>query len=124
VRKYWLQRWKSFGYAFAGLATLFRTQAHAWIHLIAALIVISLAFYFGVSRTEWCILLLCITLVFAAEAFNTAVEFLTDLASPNIHPLAKYTKDTAAAAVLICSIGAAIVGSLVFWPYVSIFLEY
>lgn len=122
MRNYLRKRYQSFGYAFAGLATLFRTQPHARIHLFATLLVVGAATYFGVSRTEWCILLVCITLVFAAEAFNTAIEFLTDLASPNIHPLAKHAKDTAAAAVLICALGAALVGAIVFWPYLKLLL--
>jgi len=73
--------------------------------------------FFDVERWERVILFACITLVLAAEAFNTAIEFLTDLVSPDFHPLAKKTKDTAAAAVLICAIGAAIIGLIVFLPY-------
>jgi diacylglycerol kinase len=56
--------------------------------------------------------------VLAAEAFNTAIEFLTDLASPDFHPLAGHAKDVAAAAVLICAIGAVIVGGLILGPYI------
>lgn len=117
MRSYLKQRWQSFGYAFQGIATLFRTQAHAWIHLLATLLVIALAYFFGVKPWEWVVLVLCITLVLAAEALNTAIEFLTDLVSPDYHPLAAKAKDTAAAAVLICALGAVIVGIFIFAPY-------
>ncbi len=119
MRSFLRQRWKSFGYAFKGIATLFRTQAHAWIHLLAAAVVLTAAVFFGLNKWEIVVLIACITLVLAAEAFNTAVEFLTDLVSPDIHPLAGKAKDTAAAAVLICAIGAALIGLLIFWPYIT-----
>ncbi len=111
------QRLRSFGYAFKGLATLWRTQAHAKIHVVAAVLVVSLAGYFRVETWEWVILIGCITLVLAAEAFNTAIEFLTDLASPDYHPLAGKAKDVAAAAVLICAMGASLIGMLILLPY-------
>ena len=82
-------RIRSFSYAFQGLATLWRTQAHAKIHVLATLICLGLAAYLEVAHWEWCVLIICITLVLAAEAFNTAIEFLTDLASPDYHPLAR-----------------------------------
>lgn len=111
------RRIRSFGYAFAGIATLFRTQVHARVHLVAAAAVVGMAAWWDVARTDWVVLVGCITVVLAAEAFNSAIEFVTDLASPEYHLLAKQAKDTAAAAVLICAIGAAAVGVLVFWPY-------
>ena len=109
---------KSFGYAFAGLRTFFITQRNARIHLFATVLVVFFGCYFGINRMEWIILLACIILVLAAEAFNTSIEFLTDLTSPEIHSIAKKVKDVAAAAVLICAIGAAIIGLLIFWPHV------
>lgn len=117
MRSYLRQRWRSFGYAFQGVATLFRTQAHAWIHLLAAVMVVAAGCFFGLERWEWAILCACITLVIAAEALNTAIEFLTDLVSPDYHPLAGKAKDTAAAAVLVCALGAIVIGIIVFWPH-------
>jgi diacylglycerol kinase len=111
------QRFRSFGYAFKGLAILFSTQVHARIHLSAALLVIGMAAYFNLSPGEWSVLILCIIIVLAAEAFNTAIEHLTDLVSPDYHPLAGKVKDLAAAAVLLCALGAAIIGILILSPY-------
>ena len=117
MRLFFQPRFRSVRYAFQGIATLFRTQPNAWIHLLATGLVITLGLSFGIKTWEWSVLALCITLVVAAEAFNTAIEFLTDLASSEIHPLAGKAKDTAAAAVLICALGAAVCGLLIFGPH-------
>ena len=73
-------------------------------------------FLLGISRLEWVAIVICILLVTAAEAMNTALEYLTDLVSPGFHELAGKAKDAAAAAVLITAIGAVIVGLLIFVP--------
>jgi diacylglycerol kinase len=110
------KRLNSFRYAFAGLADLLRTQPNARIHLLASLLVLAAGFYFEISTAEWCAALLAIAIVFSAEAFNTAIEYLTNLVSPGYHPLAGKAKDVAAAAVLIAAIGAAAVGLIIFLP--------
>jgi diacylglycerol kinase len=113
----WLKkRLNSFRYAFSGIMDLFRSQPNAHIHLFAAAGVIAAGFYFQISMQEWGLVALAITGVLAAEAFNTAIEHLTDLVSPNLHPLAGKAKDAAAGAVLLTAIGAAVVGCLVFLP--------
>ena len=67
--------------------------------------------------TEWCIVVICFGVVLAAEGFNTAIERLVDLVSPEFHPVAGDVKDVAAGAVLICAIAAAIIGCIIFVPY-------
>jgi diacylglycerol kinase (ATP) len=94
------------------------SQHNAWIHAIATVVVVILSVYFGLTRTEWCWIILAIISVWTAEALNTAFEFLTDVASPGIHPLAEKAKDVAAGAVLIAAIGSALIGLLVFGPHV------
>ena len=110
------KRLKSFSYAFAGIKDLFKTQPNAQIHLFVALCVLIAGFFFNISTIEWCILSLTMALVLSAEGFNTAIEYLTDLVSPDHHPLAGKTKDVAAGAVLISAIAAVIVGLLIFLP--------
>ena len=56
-------------------------------------------------------------MVLMAEAFNTAIEIDIDLTSPTYHPYARDTKDVAAGAVLIASVTAAVIGILIFAPY-------
>ena len=111
-------RIKSFGYAFAGIKTLVQTQHNMWIHLSVASLVVLFGFLYEVTTTEWIFLTLSIVIVLFAEAMNTALEFLCDAVHPENHPQIKQAKDVAAAAVLITAIGAAIVGLIVFVPYI------
>jgi len=106
----------SFSFAIAGIVDLFKFTPNARIHLIAGLTTIFLAWYFAVSTVEWAILIIMIALVIGFEAINTSIEYLTDLAHPDNHPLAKKTKDMAAGAVLIMAICSVIVGLLIFLP--------
>lgn len=110
------RRADSFRFAFHGLADLFRSQPNARIHLLVAVAVLAAGVYFGLSRLEWAAVALCIAFVLAAECVNTALEYLTDLVSPEYHPLAGKAKDAAAAAVLLAAVGAVVVGLLIFGP--------
>ncbi len=112
------KRIKSFGYAFQGIGNFIRKEPNAWIHCTAVVVVTSLGIYFGISATEWCIVILCFGLVLMAEAFNTAIERLVDLVSPDFHPLAGTIKDVAAGTVLLGAIAVAIVGCIIFIPYI------
>ena len=107
----------SFLYAFNGIRTAVVEQRNLRIHLVATTIVVAAGFHFDVSGFEWAILLLTCSLVIGLEMINTALEYLTDLASPNIHPLAKKVKDVAAGAVLIAAIFAVVIAVLIFRSY-------
>lgn len=111
------KRIQSFGFAFKGIYTLLQREPNARIHLLATVVVCLAGFYFSITKTEWTILALTVGSVFAAESFNTAIEALTDLASPDFHPLAAIAKDVAAAGVLFTAIAALIVGICIFGPY-------
>jgi len=113
------KRIKSFGYAFNGIRLLFFSQANARIHLFVALAVVIAGLLCRISSTEWLAIIVCISLVIGMEAMNTAVEWLTDLISPEYHPLAGKVKDVAAAAVLITVIGAVVAGLIIFIPRIS-----
>lgn len=117
------KRLASFKYAFQGLATLCRTQPNFLIHLFVMSVAIVTAFFLKFDRIEWLILLLTITVVLVAEAFNSALELLTDLVSPNYHSLAGKSKDVAAAAVLIAAIGAVIIGCLLYVPKLLVYFK-
>ena len=109
---------RSFRYALQGMLDLFHFENNARIHLFAAIGVVVAGFYFQLSPMEWAMVATQIALVWAAEAFNTALEKLADAVSPTYHPLIKSVKDLAAGGVLIVAISAAIVGFLVFLPKV------
>lgn len=110
------KRVASFKYALQGLRDLFQNQPNAQIHLGATALVVLAGFYFHLSRTEWVAVTLCITLVLSLEAVNTAIEHLTNLVSPDFHPLAGKAKDVAAGAVLLSAMGAVLVGAMIFLP--------
>ena len=109
---------KSFTFAWKGILTCAGHEQNITFHLIAAIIVLAAGFCFGISRTEWMVVMLCIGTVIAAELFNSAIERLVDMVSPEWKKIAGEVKDIAAGAVLLTAIAAAIVGMIVFLPYV------
>ena len=112
----WRARGRSFLFAFQGVGSLLRREHNAWLHLFAAVAAAAMGWWLGISREDWCLVILAIALVLAAEAFNTAIEALADAVAPERHPLVGRAKDLAAAGVLLTSTGAAGVGLLVFGP--------
>ena len=112
-------RLKSIGYAIDGIAFMLRTQHNAWLHGVATLAVIALALVCQVSAHDWRSLVAAITMVWVGEAVNTAIEYLCDVVSPEHNLAVKHAKDIAAGAVLLTALGAAVIGGLVFWPYLS-----
>lgn len=106
---------KSFGYAFYGIWTALNEQ-NMRFHLISAFVVISAGLLTGLTTMEWVMINLVIALVIGAEMINTAIESVVNLASPEIHPLAKQAKDVAAGAVLVFAIASVIIGLLIFLP--------
>jgi diacylglycerol kinase (ATP) len=112
-------RIRSFRHAIAGVLRMMRCQHNAWIHAAASLVVLAAAFVLRISAADWCWIILAISIVWIAEALNTAFEFLADAASPEFHPLVRDAKDVAAGAVLLTATAAVVIGSIVFWPYVE-----
>lgn len=112
---------RSFGYAWKGIQSCVGKEQNLSFHLIAAMAVIIAGIVLGITRTEWIMVVMCIGTVIAAELFNTAIEKLVDLVSPQQHPVAGQVKDIAAGAVLVCAATAAIIGLIVFIPYLTRF---
>lgn len=110
-------RINAFKVAFSGLFEGMKKETHLRMHFAAGLMVVFMALHFSVSKTEWFVLILCIGLVIALELVNSALEHMCDLLMPEQHPGIKHIKDLAAAAVLVAAISAAIVGLMVFIPY-------
>ena len=106
---------KSFSYAIQGIVTALSEQNFRF-HLLSTVIVVIAGLLTGLSIMEWIIIIIVITLVMGAELFNTAIERVVDLASPDYHPLAKQAKDTAAASVLVFAACSVIIGILIFLP--------
>lgn len=106
---------KSFRYAVEGILTATKEQ-NMRFHLVSAVIVVLAGLITGLSITEWLIIILIMALVIATEMVNSAIERVVDLASPEIHPLAKQAKDMAAGAVLVFAVASVIIGLLIFLP--------
>ena len=116
-------RVRSFKCAFKGMRVMIATQHNAWLHAIATVLVIGFGLVFRLSTAEWSVLVLAMMSVWTSEALNTAFEFLTDVASPEFHPLAEKAKDVAAGAVLIAAIGSEAVGLLIFGPHLLVLMR-
>ena len=112
----------SFQYAFEGVKKAYEGEQNLRIHTFIAILVIVFGFFLKISYIEWLVCLVLIALVLMAEFFNTAIEYVVDLASPNIHPLAKAAKDVASAGVLMMAIISAIVGFVIFIPKIIDFI--
>ncbi len=106
----------SFKYAIEGFISSFKTERNMKIHILAMIVIIALGGYLGLNTIEWCIIVFAIVLVIGSELFNTAIETIVDMVSPEKNPKAKLAKDISAAAVLVLAIGAAIVGGIIFIP--------
>lgn len=110
------QRLASFQWAIQGILDLYKHHPNAQVHLLATCLVIPTGFLVQLSAIEWCIIIICIVLVTAMEAMNSAVEYLADKVSPKHDELIGKAKDIAAGAVFLCSIGAASVGCILLLP--------
>jgi diacylglycerol kinase len=111
---------RAFACAGAGVGELFHQGRNARIQFAAAAVAIGLAVWLRCSPIEWAVLCLTIGMVLACEGLNTAIELAVDLASPGHQPLAKRSKDMAAAAVLIASLAACGVGAAIFLPKILV----
>jgi diacylglycerol kinase len=108
---------KSFSYALKGLFKTFREEQNLKIQFFLSLIAVISGAYFKIAALEWALLVLIIVLVLVAEIANSAVERITDVLKPRINTYVMEIKDIMAAAVLLSSLAAVIVGLIIFWPY-------
>ena len=115
---------KGFGYALNGIWHAATTQLNFRVHFVAALMAACLGYALHISTNEWLWIILCIAIVLGAELFNTALEFLTDLVSPEYNKKAGLVKDMAAGAVLIIAIGALVIGLIIFVPKLLLLIHH
>lgn len=112
-----------FRYAINGFLEAVKSEKNLRIHLVVTLMVISAGFFFHIKVLEWIAVFIMIGLVIMAELFNTAVETIINLVSPDFNHLAGKAKDISAAAVFITAIVSIIVGMAIFVPYCINFWE-
>ncbi len=109
-------RWASFKYALAGWLYMLRFQKNTRIQAVASIAVVLLGLWLGITPVEWAIMLLTIGMEWMAEFVNAAIEAAVNLSGPVPHPMAKVSKDVAAAAVLLGAVVAVLVGLLILGP--------
>jgi diacylglycerol kinase len=110
---------RSLHYARNGLRYIYQTQANFRYQTFCACLVLVVAAIFQVKRQEWLILVLLITMVLVLEVLNTVFESFLDLIQPKIQHYVRLFKDMLAAMVLLASVAAAVVGIIIFYPYVK-----
>ncbi|MDR1557999.1 MAG: diacylglycerol kinase family protein [Tannerellaceae bacterium] len=110
------RRLAGFKYAFRGIRLLLRYEHNAWIHAAIGICTVAAGFFFRISPVEWVEVILVIGVVLAAEAFNSAIEKLSDVVSPEYSEAIRSIKDIAAGAVLFTAIAAALIGIIIFLP--------
>jgi diacylglycerol kinase len=107
----------SFGHAWRGLLVAFHSERSFRIQIAVALCVIVLSNMFLLHSWERIVLLLAIGSVLVLELLNSSVERLVDLLKPSLHQYVKDIKDLMAAAVLVASLFALAIGSMILCPY-------
>ncbi len=100
--------------AFRGVGLGVRGQGSFRVHFLAAVAVIVAAAVMQVTPLQWCVLLLCVAVVLAAEMFNSALESLARTITDEHHPHVRDALDIGSAAVLVAAVGAVIVGAIIF----------
>ena len=114
----WKKRGKAFVYAWQGVKAQLRYEHNARIHLVAAVLAVIAGIILGISALEWCVVVICIGLVIAAEALNSAVEALADKISTDYDTLIGRAKDLGATAVTLLAFVAVVVGCIIYLPYI------
>lgn len=124
IKKHWL----SFGHALCGLNFVLGSQPNFLVHLLSAVLVVLAGVYFKLTSSEWLTLVLTIFLVFITETINTGLELITDALKEHQRSerddfYIGLAKDVGAGAVLLASIGAVIVGLVIFLPKVFLWVS-
>lgn len=113
----------SFRCAFRGIFQAFKTERNFKLHVLAMCIVMFMAWYFKLSKSECLVLIITVIIVMVTELLNTAIEYTVDLVCGNRYSeLAKYAKDIAAGATLLAALGAVIIGTVIFLPHIMALL--
>lgn len=104
----------SFYHAFEGIFRAIKTETHLRFHIMIAVLISIFAYFYGIDRTEWAVLIITIASVISAELFNTALEQAVNTATEKIMPSAKFAKDVSAGAVLVLAVMSVFVGICLF----------
>ena len=100
-----------------GMRLSFKSEQNIRVHIICGALALALGFALHFSAVRFCILLLTIVMVISAEMMNSAIEFALDSIYHNKYSrMVGMAKDIAAGAVMIVTVVALMVGTLLFVP--------
>lgn len=114
---------ESFFHAWQGIRYVYRHERNFRIQLAAAWLVVVLMWLWELTTAERVVLLLLVMAVLTLELLNSALEKFVDLLKPRLHLQAGVIKDIMAAMVLLVSLGALVVGVIIFWPHLYLILN-
>lgn len=105
--------------AVRGVKVALRGEVNFFLHIFIAALAAVAGGIIARTDEQWCIYLLCVTVVLTAEMFNTAIEHLARAVTRERRPEIRDALDIASGAVLVAAVGAACVGVLLIaWPFV------
>ena len=107
----------SFRHALHGLYVVVKTELSFRIQLAIGIMVLILVVILPLMLWQRIILILLVAAVLILEVINSIFERMVDAFKPRLHPMVGEIKDIMAAAVLLASIVSAVIGILLFWPY-------
>lgn len=111
---------KSFKYAWKGVGIVFRSEQNFRIQLLVGAFVFAAALFFSLPLWRIIVLLMVITFILTLELVNSILERMVDAFHPRIHQTVAEMKDIMAATVLLATLGAVVIGIILFWPYVLV----
>jgi len=115
---------QSFRCAFRGLKYVLKNEQNFQLEILIGIFIVILMLILDIKIWQKVALFLVIFAVLAVELINTILERVVDILKPRVHPYAQLIKDVMAAAVLIASIGAVVIGTIIFYPYIKdLFLQ-
>lgn len=109
---------KSFQYAWKGVGIVFRSEQNFRIQIFVGAVVFAAALFLSLPLWRIIVLLMVIIFVLALELINSILERMVDAFHPRIHQTVAEMKDIMAATVLLASLGAVVIGVILFWPYI------
>lgn len=114
---------RSLRHALRGLREIARTEHSFRVQLTVGTAALVLAFVFPLAAWQQIVVILLVAAVLVLEAMNTIVERLADAVAPRLSDMVREVKDMMAGAVLLVSITSAVIGAIVFLPFIAPYLE-
>lgn len=107
---------EALSFALRGIRDIFFREQNVRIQAFVGTLVVCVFLFLRVSLVEIAVTILAILIIITLEMMNTSLELIADIVHPEYSEAVKSAKDIAAGAVLLASIGACIIGILIFVP--------